>query len=142
MGVMPIPDEQRESLKAIRLALLDLHKSLLDLEREHYEKENGQIGSPGEFLSLVIGHQQFDWLRKLSGLIVKMDELISPRTNLGPEEGASAVEASCRLLDLDENGDDYQRRYWNAVQESPDVVIAHCRAERLLSIDRAFGACS
>jgi hypothetical protein len=129
---MPIPSEQRESLKAIRLALLDLHKSLLDLEREYYEKEFGQIKTPGEYLQLVIGHPQFDWLRKLSGLIVEMDELLSPRTKQGPEEAASAIETARKLVVLEEFGDDFQRRYWAAVQESPDVLIEHCKAAKLL----------
>jgi hypothetical protein len=37
------------------------------------------------------------------------------------------------LLILDENGDDYQKRYYAAVQESPDVLIEHVKATRLLS---------
>lgn len=129
---MPISDDQRDSLKAIRIALLDLHKALLDLEREYYEKEHGEIKSPGEYLQLVIGHPQFDWLHKLSGIIVEMDELISPRTKQGPEEATSAIETARSLLVLDENGNDYQRRYWAAVQESPDVLIQHVKAGKLL----------
>jgi hypothetical protein len=130
---MPIPAEQRESLKAVRLSLLDLHKAMLDLEKEYYEKEFGEIQTPGEYLQLVIGHPQFDWLRKLSGLIVEMDELLSLRTKQGPEEATSAVETARELLILDENGDDYQKRYYAAVQESPDVLIEHVKATRLLS---------
>jgi len=129
---MPIPAEQRESLKSVRLSLLDLHKALLDLEREYYEKEFGEIKTPGEYLQLVIGHPQFDWLRRLSGLIVEMDELLSPRTKQSSEEAASAVETARKLLILDENGDAYQRRYWAAVQESPDVLIEHVKSTRLL----------
>jgi hypothetical protein len=129
---MPIPAEQRESLKAVRLSLLDLHKALLDLEREYYEKEFGEIKTPGEYLQLVIGHPQFDWLRRLSGLIVEMDELLSPRTKQSSAEAASAVETARKLLILDENGDAYQRRYWAAVQESPDVLIEHVKSTRLL----------
>jgi hypothetical protein len=132
MELMPISADQRESLKAIRLALLDLHKALLDLEREHYEKEHGEIKTPGEYLQLVIGHSQFDWLHKLSGLIVEMDELISPRTKQDSAEAASAIDAARKILVLDENGDDYQRRYWTAVQESPDVLIEHVKATRIL----------
>jgi hypothetical protein len=129
---MPIAAEQRNSLKAIRLVLLDLHKALLDLEREYYEKEFGEIKTSGEYLQLVIGHPQFDWLHKLSGIIVEMDELLSVRAKQGPEEAVSAVETVRQLLILDEHGDDYQRRYWAAVQESPNVLIEHVKATRLL----------
>ncbi len=130
---MPIEAEQRESLKAVRLALLDLHKALLDLEKEYYEKEFGEIKSPGEYLQLVIGHPQFDWLKKLSGIIVEMDELLSPRSKQGADEATSAVATVKQLLVLDENGSDYQKRYWAAVQESPDVLIEHVKTTRLLA---------
>ena len=129
---MPIAGEQRESLKTLRVALLDLHKALLDLEKEYYEKEFGEIKSPGEYLQLVINHPQFDWLKKLSGIIVEMDELLSPRSKQGQDEATSAVATAKELLILDEHGTDYQKRYWEAVQESPDVLIEHVKATRLL----------
>jgi hypothetical protein len=129
---MPITAEQRETMKPVRLLLLDLHKSLLDLEREYYEKEHGEIKTPGEYLQLVLGHPQFEWLRKLSGLIVEMDELLSLRSKLGPDEAAATMATLRTLLVLDENGDDYQRRYYAAVQESPDVLIWHVKVTRLL----------
>jgi hypothetical protein len=132
MEVMPITAEQREFLKPLRLTLLDLHKALLDLEKEYYEKDNGEIKSTGEYLQLVIGHPQFDWLKKLSGIIVEMDELLSPRSKQEPAEADSAVAAVKELLILDENGTDYQKRYYAAVQESPDVLIEHVKATRLL----------
>ena len=62
-----------------------------------------------------------------------MDELLSLRTKQGPEEATSAVETARQLLILDENGDDYQKRYYAAVQESPDVLIEHVKATRLLT---------
>ena len=39
-----------EKLKKIRMALLRLHKALLESERTVYEKVNGRIQSNGEFL--------------------------------------------------------------------------------------------
>jgi hypothetical protein len=130
---MAIPPEQRESLKAIRLSMLELHKLLLDRERGVYEKEHGPIASAGDYLALVLGHAQFDWLRRMSGVIVELDELISIRTKSGPEEAEATLESLRGLLTLDENGNDFQRRYYEAIQDSPDIVIAHCRAQRLLN---------
>jgi hypothetical protein len=124
--------EQRTNLQAIRLRLLELHKVLLDHVRAAYERENGMIGSPGEYLQLVLNHEQFAWLRTLSGLIVEFDELVSPRTKTGPEDAAALVTSTRGFLVLNENGTDYQQKYWAAIQESPDVVIAHCKAEKLL----------
>jgi hypothetical protein len=130
---MPFPPEQTEKLKSIRLSLLELHKLLLDRERSLYEKDHGPIASTAEYLKLVLGDGQFEWLRRLSGVIVEIDEMISIRTKSGPTEAEATLETLRALMTLDENGTDFQRRYYAAVQDSPDIVIAHCRAERLLS---------
>ena len=77
--------EQREPLDALSRLLLDFHKVLLDWERANYEAKQGRIGSPGEFLGLVLDHAQFAWLRQLSGLIVEIDEALAPRSKAGAE---------------------------------------------------------
>ncbi len=125
-------DEQRETLKAVRLQLLDLHKLLLDRERAAYEHANGPVGSPGTFLQIVIGNEQFEWLRQLSGVIVQMDEMLSRRSRATDEDVAAAFKQTEQLLVVRENGDAFQQRYYAAIQDSPDVVIAQCRIEKLL----------
>lgn len=66
--------EKVNRLKDARLQLLQLHKMLVDLERKVYEEENGSVTS-GAFLNLLIGDEQFAWLRKFSALIVDIDEM-------------------------------------------------------------------
>ena len=61
-------------LKESRLRLLRLHKLLVDIERESYEKTNGKI-TGGQFLNLLLTEQDFQWLRKFSILIVDIDEM-------------------------------------------------------------------
>jgi hypothetical protein len=130
---MPIPPELLDRLKSIRLSMLDLHKLLLDRERATYEKEHGPIATTGDYLNLVLGHKQFEWLRQMSGAIVGLDELISIRSKSGPAEAEASLESLREMLKLEVNGTDFQQRYYAAIQESPDIVIAHCRAERLLN---------
>jgi len=130
---MAISPELRKRIQDIRFALLDLHKLLLDRERALYEQQHEPIGSPGEYLALVLESAQFAWLRELSGLIVEMDELIATRTKLGDPEANAAVESVRSILRLQERGTEYQRRYFAAIQDSPDVVIAHCKTEQLLT---------
>jgi len=130
---MPLQLELRSRIQAIRLELLDLHKLLLDRERALYEQTHDKIGSPGEYLSLVLENPQFSWLRELSGLIVEMDELIAARTKLGDSEAEAAILRTRALLQLQEQGTEYQTRYHAAIQDSPDIVIAHCKAERLVT---------
>ncbi|HEX5645856.1 MAG TPA: hypothetical protein VFX56_02700, partial [Nitrospira sp.] len=63
------------SLDNVFHALLRLHKALLDDERVSYERVHGRISSNGEFLQLVLNDAWFAWLRPLSQVIAKFDEL-------------------------------------------------------------------
>src|SRR5207247_11296797 len=62
-------------LDKLRHALLQLHKALLDAQRIRYERENGRVESRGELLALVLEDASFEWLRVLSALIARLDEL-------------------------------------------------------------------
>lgn len=130
---MALGAELRTRVAEVRMILLDLHKLLLDRERAIYEQSHDAIGSPGEFLRLVLEDAQFAWLRTLSGLIVEMDELLSIRTKSGDAEGEAALQRTRSLLRLKEHGDEFESKYYAAIQDSPDVVIAHCKTERLLN---------
>jgi hypothetical protein len=50
-------------LRAVRIGLLHLHKTLLDAERERYVRERGPIDGPGHALKLVLNDPFFAWLR-------------------------------------------------------------------------------
>src|SRR2546423_7883401 len=63
-------------LDKLRAALLQLHKTLLDAQRIRYERENGRVESRGELLALVLEDASFEWLRVLSALIARLDELV------------------------------------------------------------------
>src|SRR5258708_10658985 len=64
-----------DDLDKLRPALLQLHKALLDAQRIRYERENGRVESRGELLALVLEDSSFEWLRVLSALIARLDDL-------------------------------------------------------------------
>ncbi len=130
---MPLSPERKKQIQEIRFGLLDLHKLLIDRQRGIYEETHEAIGSPGEFLGLVLEHEEFAWLRKLSGVIVEMDELLSIRTKLGDAEAEAVIGSARSLLRLREDGDEFQAKYFGAIQDSPDIVIEHCKLERQLN---------
>jgi len=57
-----------ERLHDLRTRLLELHKLLLDDQRDAYEANYGPVAGP-ELLQLALRHEQFAWLRALSGMI-------------------------------------------------------------------------
>jgi len=134
MSPQPITTESRQILTTLRDLLLGQHKLLLDRERADYEKVHGPIAGPGPFLALVLGDPHFAWLRQISTLVVEIDEALSRRSKAG-QDTADALAAQARqLMRPRETGEDFQSRYYRAVQESPDVVILQCRIEQLLGI--------
>ncbi len=132
MSLQPIEPESRELLGNLRNLLLEQHKLLLDRERGEYEKTNGPIAGPGPFLALVLGDPHFAWLKHISTMVVEIDEALSRRSKAGQPE-ANALKAQARdIMCPREQGSDFAVRYYNAIQESPDVVILQVRIERLL----------
>jgi len=127
-------DATRDNLKVLRVGLLRLHKTLLDLERRDYERARGRIGNSYEFLQLVLKDPWFDWLHRLSELIVQMDETLDPHAEI-PATDADAkalIERAKVLLAPAETGSEFQKNYFLALQQSPDVVLLHSEVMKLL----------
>src|ERR1044072_91845 len=84
-------------LRALRRALLHLHKALLDSERAAYEQAMGRVTS-GELLQLVLNDEQFAWLRYISELIVRIDELLDTDEPVAAEDAESLIAQGRALL--------------------------------------------
>lgn len=118
------------NLNLFRQALLDLHKALLDAQRIRYEREHGRVGSSGEYLKLVVEHRDFEWLRALSALIVRLDEWGDDQAG-GAE--LDAILAGARdLMAAEGTHPTFGTRYREMIDAEPDVLIAHVKLWRLL----------
>lgn len=125
-----------EKLRAIRAALLHLHKTLLERERDAYEREHGKIGSSYEYLNLVMHDHSFAWLRLLSELIVQVDESLDGRETSREATAKALIQQARLLLTPNEGGSEFQKKYFASVQESPEVVLAHAEFARVLGPSR------
>ena len=130
----PINPESRELLSKLSGILIDQHKLLLDRERAEYEKAHGPIAGPGPFLGLVMGDPHFAWLKEISNLVVAIDEALSRRSQADQSMAEALIAQAREMLKPRDSGSDFQVRYYNAVQESPDIVILQCRIEQLLGV--------
>jgi hypothetical protein len=132
MSPQLITTQSRELLGTLRDLLLAQHKLLLDRERAEYEKTHEQIPGPGPFLALVLNDPHFAWLKNISTLVVEIDEALA-RNSKADQPAADALVTQAReVMKPLAGGSDFQTRYFQAVQESPDVVILQVRIERLL----------
>jgi hypothetical protein len=124
-------DTLRKRLEKVRVALLVLHKALVDSERIGYEKTMGTIPSPNHFLQLLMKDPWFVWLQPLSHLIVSMDAALDAKE---PPDDA-AVEALLKeawiLVSPSETGEGFSHHYFDALQRDPNVILAHAEVTKL-----------
>jgi len=119
-------------LKTTRLQLLQLHKLLVDIERENYENENGQITS-GQFLNLLVNDENFSWLRKFSILIVEIDEMLDLDDGYTEQMIEKQFSQMRNLLDLANSDDDFKTKYQNTLQSNSEVAGKHGELKKLLA---------
>jgi hypothetical protein len=127
-----ITKKTRQQLTGVRTVMLQLHKKLLDFERENYERSRGTIGNSYEFLQLVMSDPWFVWLRQLSELIVEIDELLAAKETPREGTGLALIRQASILLTPSESGSEFQKKYFAAMQQSPEVVLAHSEFAKVL----------
>jgi hypothetical protein len=126
------PEGARQRLTDLRLALLKLHKALIDSERVDYEKTVGKIQSPNHFLQLLTTDPWFAWLHPLSQLIVAMDEALDAEDPLTLAKVDTLAKQSKLMLVASEDGEGFSGHYYEAMQRDPDVVLTHAEVVKLI----------
>jgi len=126
-------DPRRQILMDIRRGLLGLHKALIVAEQVTYERINGRVGSTGKLLQLVLNDPWFTWLHPLSQMVVRIDELLEDDAELTDVEVAHFLTEVRALIRPSEQGDGFERSYYEALQREPDVIFAHVEVKKLLT---------
>lgn len=126
---------QHQHLRNLRNKLLYLHQVLLETERITYEQVHGRV-SRGELLQLVIEHEQFAWLHRISELVVQIDDMLRADEPVMPDNAQSLINVVRMLLTPSEFGNVFERKYHNALQREPGAVLAHAEVSKLLAPNR------
>jgi hypothetical protein len=122
-------------LTELRNELLSLHKFLLDRERADYEMIHGPVHS-GQLLQLLLSDEQFAWLRAISGMAARIDEILDA-AQPPPEAQAREIASEVRtLLVPSESGLPFQRKYYAALQSDPGAAAVHGELMRLTRAER------
>src|SRR3954453_14371987 len=125
-------EQNRNRLRELRGKLLQLHKVLLDDARAAYEMDRGRVPSNASLLQLVINDPWFAWLHSLSELVVRIDETIEADSPATDADAAALINEVEKLLTASENGEGFHRRYYDALQRQPAVVMAHADVRRVI----------
>jgi catechol 2,3-dioxygenase len=129
-------DANRSRLRDLRGKLLQLHKVLLDDTRAAYEMDRGRVPSNATLLQLVINDPWFAWLHSLSELVVRIDETVEPDSPATDADAATLIDQVEKLLTASESGEGFHRRYFDALQRQPAVVMAHADVRRAIKAMR------
>src|ERR1700759_3820255 len=122
----------REKLVALRLSFLRLAKELLDMERRDYERLHGKVNT-GELFRLVIDHEQFSWLHNISEFVVRIDESLAGEDGVAGEDTHNAIVLARKMFAPSESGDAFQKRYFDAIQREPAVVMVHADLAKIFA---------
>jgi hypothetical protein len=128
-----------DTLNAVRFALRELHKALLDAERVQYERAFGRLESDYQALFLALDDPQFAWLRPLARFIIGLDERATGE-EFDTAARERAIEEIRALLVPDATGTLFQRLYHDALQRRPEVVMAHATVMRALPARTSLAA--
>src|SRR3954453_15689010 len=120
----PTPEPLRQRLKAVRLALLRLHKALIDAERGEWERSSGPATS-GELLKALVEDPFFAWLRPFSGLIVQIDEALGGEAPGSEAEARAFIEQARELVAVDDGDEPTVNRYDLVCRRDPNVLVLH-----------------
>jgi hypothetical protein len=127
---------QRQKLTALRHALLLIHKTLLNMERRDYEREHGAVNT-GELFRLVIDDPQFAWLHNISEFVVRIDETLAGKEPVTVEYMRESFVLARKMFTPTESGDAFQKKYFDAIQREPAVVMDHADLARLFNTEPA-----
>jgi hypothetical protein len=123
-------DDERERLRQLGARLLELHATLLAWARRAHEELHGPI-SAAELLQLLLRDERFAWLRALSGMIARIDATLDADEPPAPLSVESFFGEAQGLLRSGGSGA-FATTYAEALQDSPDVVMAHAEVVKVL----------
>lgn len=128
--------EIRRRLDAVTHALRPLHKALVDLVRDDYQKRQGRpVGGPVQLFQLLTRDPFFLWLHPMSALMAEIDELYDQKEPIDLD-AVVAVRTTLESLvgnrGQEPSPDSFVSRYLEILQNEPDVVMLHARVRKTL----------
>ena len=113
--------EVMADIVSLRESLLELHRRLLEAQRVQAERFGGRMSS-SEVLQAAAEDLRFSWLQELSALIAALDQA---RADADTDASDAAVVRARELLAPPDPGTAFGARYLRALQDHPEVVLAH-----------------
>lgn len=130
----PATDPAFATLRELRPLLLQAHKHLMEAEKDAYEATHGPIANKGEYLRLVLNHEQFSWLRPISQFIVQLDEVLMAKQPQPLEQASALLGQARHLLNATEIGQAFQQRSAALATTDIEMMALTARINELLAM--------
>ncbi|RYZ78641.1 MAG: hypothetical protein EOP04_29315 [Proteobacteria bacterium] len=125
-----------KKLRDLSFSLSDVHKSLLQYQKVITEIREESAMNPNQLLQNTISHIDFEWLRKISKLMTRLDESIDEGGDEAPDLQLQILK-ELHLLFNDVNHDpEFRARIDHALNKDPNLCLQIINFRKRLSDHR------
>ena len=117
-------------VKELNRELKSLHRWFLELERLEAEKTLGKKITPIDFLHLLTGDPDFEWLRPFSALLANMDEFMDESESITHEDGLRLANEVSGVLH--ENESKLKAKYTYYLFNDGEFILLHGKLKAAL----------
>jgi hypothetical protein len=122
---------QRAALRDVSVALLPLHRYLIDEARADYAfAYESQITNPVHLLQMLKDDPFFAWLKPLTAVIVDIDEMV--RTDFQASDADAIYDRLDALVGSSAGESDFATHYREILQRDVNVAMAHAAVRQTL----------
>ena len=120
----------RTELNLLHKELIALHKGLLLYQTKRCEDQDGRKYNPYELLNMTFNDARFQWFRKLSQLIARIDEMTDSR-NKKPGDPVEILDEVTVLLNGE--SEEFVGHYTLALVADPSLTINEVDVRKAIS---------
>lgn len=122
----------------VRRRFQSLYNALIVAEQLTYERIHGPVECTDGLIQLVFSNPWFAWLRPLSDLLLRIDQLLNDDAfDITHEIVGHLMAEVSALTHPSVEGDGFERAYFQALNRAPEVVLAHFSVTRALQAEAA-----
>lgn len=113
----------KDRLNTLSKTLLQVHKSLLDFQKGVMEALGGKALTAYDTWQLSVAHPDFEWLRLLSSMIIRLDDATDNK-DLSHESTHAQFSAELNAIFNDPaQHEDFKQRLEIALANSPELCL-------------------
>jgi hypothetical protein len=121
-----VGERLRARLRDTAAALTELHRAIVDVARDEYQRARGERIGAGAFLQALIGEPALQWFRPIGQMVVGIDVLVSGREAFAVADARRIADDVDAMLSASnavpgESGP----RYEDTLQKHPRIAVAH-----------------